>query len=93
MKQIDNRQKIMTKSRAERARLGKHDPRILKEKGNFDHTHVQVAPETKEEEKNKTTSSTEQSSLKSPPEIHPKTGRNDPCPCGSGKKYKKCCLK
>src|SRR5688572_28897607 len=21
-----------------------------------------------------------------------KTGRNDPCPCGSGKKYKKCCL-
>ena len=19
-------------------------------------------------------------------------GRNDPCPCGSGKKYKKCCL-
>lgn len=22
----------------------------------------------------------------------PKTGRNDPCPCGSGLKYKKCCL-
>jgi uncharacterized protein len=21
-----------------------------------------------------------------------KTGRNDPCPCGSGKKYKNCCL-
>jgi tetratricopeptide (TPR) repeat protein len=21
-----------------------------------------------------------------------KTGRNDPCPCGSGKKYKVCCL-
>jgi SEC-C motif-containing protein len=21
----------------------------------------------------------------------PKTGRNDPCPCGSGKKFKKCC--
>jgi uncharacterized protein YecA (UPF0149 family) len=20
----------------------------------------------------------------------PKVGRNDPCPCGSGKKYKKC---
>ncbi|MEW6759152.1 MAG: SEC-C metal-binding domain-containing protein, partial [Acidobacteriota bacterium] len=19
-------------------------------------------------------------------------GRNDPCPCGSGKKFKKCCL-
>jgi uncharacterized protein len=22
----------------------------------------------------------------------PKAGRNDPCPCGSGRKYKKCCL-
>src|SRR6266511_2438537 len=21
-----------------------------------------------------------------------RAGRNDPCPCGSGKKYKKCCL-
>jgi tetratricopeptide (TPR) repeat protein len=30
-----------------------------------------------------------------PPELQQifreKTGRNDPCPCGSGKKYKKCC--
>ena len=23
----------------------------------------------------------------------PKVGRNDPCPCGSGLKYKKCCGK
>ena len=22
----------------------------------------------------------------------PRVGRNDPCPCGSGKKYKHCCL-
>lgn len=22
-----------------------------------------------------------------------KIGRNDPCPCGSGKKYKNCCLR
>ena len=22
----------------------------------------------------------------------PEVGRNDPCPCGSGLKYKKCCL-
>jgi preprotein translocase subunit SecA len=27
--------------------------------------------------------------LHSPPKK--KVGRNDPCPCGSGKKYKKCC--
>lgn len=26
-----------------------------------------------------------------PPRKAPKVGRNDPCPCGSGKKYKKCC--
>ncbi len=24
--------------------------------------------------------------------VGPKVGRNDPCPCGSGKKYKKCCM-
>ncbi|MFA5156651.1 MAG: preprotein translocase subunit SecA [Candidatus Omnitrophota bacterium] len=28
-----------------------------------------------------------------PQQSHPKVGRNDPCPCGSGKKYKKCCGK
>jgi len=22
-----------------------------------------------------------------------KVGRNDPCPCGSGNKFKKCCIK
>jgi tetratricopeptide (TPR) repeat protein len=26
------------------------------------------------------------------PAVAVKIGRNDPCPCGSGKKYKKCCL-
>jgi len=25
--------------------------------------------------------------------VVPRVGRNDPCPCGSGKKYKKCCGK
>jgi preprotein translocase subunit SecA len=24
--------------------------------------------------------------------VKKKVGRNDPCPCGSGKKYKKCCM-
>ncbi|MDP8989226.1 MAG: SEC-C metal-binding domain-containing protein [Acidobacteriota bacterium] len=32
------------------------------------------------------------SSVHSRPRAQPKTGRNDSCPCGSGKKYKKCCL-
>jgi uncharacterized protein len=25
-------------------------------------------------------------------QAHPNIGRNDPCPCGSGRKYKKCCM-
>ncbi len=28
---------------------------------------------------------------RTPVRTGPKVGRNDPCPCGSGKKYKKCC--
>ena len=31
--------------------------------------------------------------LKSTPKTSKKIGRNDPCPCGSGKKYKQCCGK
>jgi preprotein translocase subunit SecA len=26
-----------------------------------------------------------------PVKVGKKIGRNDPCPCGSGKKYKNCC--
>jgi len=38
-----------------------------------------------------------QRSIQQPPfkafrHTEPPAGRNDPCPCGSGKKYKKCCL-
>jgi len=38
----------------------------------------------------------EQELLDNTPPVEPitaeeKPGRNDPCPCGSGKKYKKCC--
>ncbi len=28
---------------------------------------------------------------RAPAKAGPRIGRNDPCPCGSGKKYKKCC--
>ena len=31
--------------------------------------------------------------LKGKPKKVVKVGRNDPCPCGSGKKYKNCCGK
>ncbi|MDG2124014.1 MAG: DUF1186 domain-containing protein [Verrucomicrobiales bacterium] len=33
----------------------------------------------------------EQEARHTPVTVEPKVGRNDPCPCGSGKKYKKCC--
>lgn len=33
----------------------------------------------------------ERMSGSSPIRSAPRTGRNDPCPCGSGRKYKKCC--
>ena len=35
--------------------------------------------------------SRERSMKHQPVKIEQKVGRNDPCPCGSGKKYKKCC--
>jgi len=31
--------------------------------------------------------------LKTAPKKSSKVGRNDPCPCGSGKKFKQCCVK
>ena len=81
MKQIDNRQKQVIKTRAQRSFLGGKNPLASKGK-----EHLQ-APEGKQSEEG----------AKEPhPEtaVHtgPKVGRNDPCPCGSGKKYKKCCL-
>jgi hypothetical protein len=41
-----------------------------------------------------TSSYLEAVSGKAKPIVRPgsKLGRNDPCPCGSGKKYKKCCM-
>jgi len=59
----------------------------------FSHPEVSrfqvTPPETLSKEENLISSSKAPiSSFKS---THPKVGRNDPCPCGSGKKYKKCC--
>ena len=34
-----------------------------------------------------------QENVKQPVKNGEKIGRNDPCPCGSGKKYKNCCGK
>ncbi len=58
-----------------------------------------VRPRTKEEPKREQVADVSQASyggdatLKKQPvrKAATKVGRNDPCPCGSGKKYKKCC--
>ncbi|MDD3429239.1 MAG: preprotein translocase subunit SecA [Oscillospiraceae bacterium] len=39
-----------------------------------------------------TSGSTDAPPKKQPVKVGKKIGRNDPCPCGSGKKYKQCCL-
>jgi len=41
--------------------------------------------------KNTVASSGKEDLKKTPKKIAEKVGRNDPCPCGSGKKYKNCC--
>ena len=38
------------------------------------------------------TSAPDKSVKKQPVRSEKKAGPNDPCPCGSGKKYKKCCM-
>jgi len=46
----------------------------------------------KKEQQNLTFSHSDGSSIKKPiKRSSQKVQRNDPCPCGSGKKYKKCC--
>ena len=48
-------------------------------------------PERKEEERKIVASHGGPAEKKSPVRSGVKVGRNDPCPCGSGKKYKECC--
>ncbi len=58
---------------------------------------LQSAPRIEEiqnkEQQNLTFSHSDEPSVKKPVKrITEKVQRNDPCPCGSGKKYKKCCM-
>ena len=46
--------------------------------------------ERKPQEKKLLTNDTEETPVKKKPVKKQKIGRNDPCPCGSGKKYKQC---
>ena len=47
----------------------------------------------REEVKNIRASHGKEESKRTPKKAAVKVGRNDPCPCGSGKKYKQCCGK
>lgn len=57
---------------------------------------IRTEADTKREQQGKITSTsgaTDGSEKKQPVRKTKKPGRNDPCPCGSGKKYKHCCGK
>ena len=53
---------------------------------------VKQNTERKEVTKNKLTNDSDTTTTKTSRKVE-KIGRNDPCPCGSGKKYKQCCGK
>ena len=54
---------------------------------------LQRAPERKQVAQPVTTNVDASENAKRPIRAQKKIGRNDPCPCGSGKKYKYCCGK
>ncbi len=54
---------------------------------------LQRAPERKQVAQPVTTNVDAAATAKRPVRAQKKVGRNDPCPCGSGKKYKYCCGK
>ena len=56
------------------------------------HAEVKQNIERKEVVKNKLTNDKDDTTTKTQAKSN-KVGRNDPCPCGSGKKYKNCCGK
>lgn len=55
------------------------------------HLKVEKAPQRERVVKVTATNQSDDSVKKEPVRKSPKVGRNDPCPCGSGKKYKNCC--
>lgn len=56
------------------------------------HVQIQKAPERERvAQETATNYDGDESSAKEPVVREQKVGRNDPCPCGSGKKYKNCC--
>jgi len=73
----------------------KDAPRVFDESGQKE-IHSQYSPLDKAEASKILPSAEKQTEpvrSSSPKTTEKKVGRNEPCPCGSGKKYKKCCGK
>ncbi len=60
---------------------------------NYSTTHETYEGETAQREAAKNVNRPASKPKPQPAKADPKVGRNDPCPCGSGKKYKNCCGK
>ena len=69
---------IKVQSQEESIEIERQKREALKEKMNFKHEQADAAKEAKPEPKAQ------------PASVQKKPGRNEPCPCGSGKKYKQC---
>jgi len=76
--------------RAQKAFLGGKNHLAMKEKERETIHPSTSKPAAKESESE--TEKTQEISSETIYRVEPKVGRNDSCPCGSGKKYKKCCL-
>ena len=55
--------------------------------------HVTIAQEAPQPSRRTFTSAKDQAPSRPAASRRDRVGRNDPCPCGSGKKYKHCCMK
>lgn len=83
MKQIDNRQKKQIQMRAASA---------PQKSGLFGAKQKEKSRMPEPSAKGPETPPTAPAAAPAPLPQAPKVGRNEPCPCASGLKYKKCCL-
>ena len=95
-KKIERLEKELAEKRAEIQRLYAESDKMMQK---IDHdvtimlikAEIRRNIERKEVSKTKITNDGGKEQAKKQPKRVQKVGRNDPCPCGSGKKYKNCC--
>jgi len=79
---LDLFERMITHDRAYHERLERHYEmwkRVVDDPGHPDHHKVRTAAH-------------DDPDFEPARRAGPRVGRNDPCPCGSGRKYKRCCL-